>query len=67
MQRGRIGHEAPSCMKLYIYEHCPFCTRARMIFGLKSLPVELSVVLEGDARGPRGPVSYTHLTLPTKA
>lgn len=22
-------------MKLYIYEHCPFCVRARMIFGLK--------------------------------
>lgn len=35
-------------MKLYIYEHCPFCTRARMIFGLKGIPVELSVVMEGD-------------------
>lgn len=35
-------------MKLHIYEHCPFCTRARMIFGLKGVPVELSVVMEGD-------------------
>lgn len=39
-------------MKLYIYEHCPFCTRARMIFGLKGLPVELSVIMEGDAETP---------------
>ncbi|POU69340.1 glutaredoxin, partial [Pantoea sp. PSNIH4] len=27
-------------MKLYIYDHCPFCVKARMIFGLKNLPVE---------------------------
>lgn len=39
-------------MKLYIYEHCPFCTRARMIFGLKNLPVTLSVIMEGDAETP---------------
>lgn len=26
-------------MKLYVYDHCPFCTKARMIFGLKSLPL----------------------------
>ena len=24
-------------MKLYVYDHCPFCVRARMIFGLKNL------------------------------
>lgn len=29
-------------MKLYVYDHCPFCAKARMIFGLKSLPLELS-------------------------
>ena len=31
-------------MKLYVYDHCPFCVRARMIFGLKNLPVELVVI-----------------------
>jgi glutaredoxin 2 len=36
-------------MKLYIYEHCPFSARARTIFGLKAIPVEISVVMEGDA------------------
>lgn len=39
-------------MKLYIYEHCPFCTRARMIFALKGLPVDLEVVMEGDVETP---------------
>jgi len=39
-------------MKLHIYEHCPYCTRARMIFGMKNIPVSLSVVMEGDAETP---------------
>lgn len=39
-------------MKLYIYDHCPFCCRARMIFGLKNLPVETNVLLETDAETP---------------
>lgn len=39
-------------MKLYIYEHCPFCTRARMIFGLKGLAVDLQVIMEGDVETP---------------
>lgn len=39
-------------MKLYVYDHCPFCAKARMIFGLKSLPLELSFVLEDDVDTP---------------
>ncbi|EOC1267668.1 glutaredoxin 2 [Cronobacter malonaticus] len=39
-------------MKLHIYEHCPFCVRALMIFGLKKLPVEVCVIMEGDAETP---------------
>lgn len=39
-------------MKLYVYEHCPFCIRARMIFGLKQVPFELGVIMEGDAETP---------------
>ncbi|MCE0812768.1 glutaredoxin 2 [Buttiauxella sp. W03-F01] len=35
-------------MKLYIYDHCPFCLKARMIFGLKNIPVELVVLLNDD-------------------
>lgn len=34
-------------MKLYIYDHCPFCMRARMITGLRGLAVE-EVVLQND-------------------
>lgn len=39
-------------MKLFIYEHCPFCVRARMIFGLKNIPVEQHVFLSNDAKSP---------------
>ena len=39
-------------MKLYVYDHCPFCAKARMIFGLKSVPLELSFLLEDDVDTP---------------
>ncbi|MCL5499689.1 glutaredoxin 2 [Escherichia coli] len=39
-------------MKLYIYDHCPFCVKARMIFGLKNIPVELNVLLNDDEATP---------------
>jgi len=39
-------------MKLYVYDHCPFCTRARMIFGLKDIPLDLQFFLENDVDGP---------------
>ncbi len=39
-------------MKLYIYDHCPFCVRARMIFGLKKLAVEQIVLFDDDIETP---------------
>lgn len=39
-------------MKLYIYEHCPFCTRARLALGLKKVPYETVIVMEGDSETP---------------
>lgn len=39
-------------MKLYIYDHCPFCTRARMIFGLKQLNIDLVTLLNDDEKTP---------------
>ncbi|EJD6612584.1 glutaredoxin 2 [Providencia rettgeri] len=39
-------------MKLYVYDHCPFCVRARMIFGLKKLAVEQVVLLDDDKETP---------------
>lgn len=41
-------------MQLYIYDHCPFCVRARMIFGLKNIPVETVVLLNDDEATPTG-------------
>lgn len=39
-------------MKLFIYNHCPFCVKARMIFGRKNLPVELVAMLNDDQATP---------------
>jgi glutaredoxin 2 len=39
-------------VKLYIYDHCPFCVKARMIFGLKNIPVELVVMSNDDEATP---------------
>lgn len=41
-------------MKLYVYDHCPYCVRARMIFGLKNLPFELIVLANDDEATPIG-------------
>ncbi|MFY1027661.1 glutaredoxin, GrxB family [Actinobacillus seminis] len=39
-------------MKLYVYDHCPFCVRARMIFGLKNQAVELITLPYDDEKTP---------------
>ena len=39
-------------MNLYIYDHCPYCVKARMIFGLKKIPVPLIVLLNDDEKTP---------------
>jgi glutaredoxin 2 len=35
-------------MKLYIYEHCPFCVRPRLVANVKSLPVSLQILANDD-------------------
>lgn len=39
-------------MKLHVYDHCPYCVRARMVFGLKAVPVELVFVPNDDEETP---------------
>ena len=39
-------------MKLFIYDHCPYCVKARMIFGLKNTPVQLVTLLNDDEKNP---------------
>lgn len=41
-------------MKLYVYDHCPYCVRARMVFGLKNLPVEMITIDNDDEKTPVG-------------
>jgi len=39
-------------MKLYIYDHCPYCVKARMIFGFKKHPIKLVCLLNDDEKTP---------------
>jgi glutaredoxin 2 len=39
-------------MKLYVYDHCPFCVKARSIFGLKDIPFDLEIFLNDDEATP---------------
>lgn len=39
-------------MKLYAYDHCPFCTRVRFITGIKNIPIEVRYLLWDDAQTP---------------
>lgn len=39
-------------MQLYVYDHCPFCVRARMIFGLKNIAFELKILANDDEQTP---------------
>ena len=41
-------------MKLYIYDHCPFCVRARMIFGLRDVAVEEGGLANDEEATPIG-------------
>nr|WP_298796217.1 glutaredoxin 2 [uncultured Acetobacter sp.] len=49
--------------KLYIYDHCPFCVKAEMIFGLKNLPFERMILLNDDEAGPIGMVGRKSLPI----
>ena len=40
-------------MILYHYDHCPYCVKARMIFGLKKIPFQLKPLLYDDEDTPR--------------
>lgn len=41
-------------MKLYHYDHCPFCVRARMIIGLRGLDVAETILANDDEATPIG-------------
>ncbi|KAG7376426.1 hypothetical protein PHYPSEUDO_013574 [Phytophthora pseudosyringae] len=40
--------------KLFVYDHCPFCVRARMVFGFKQVPHELVFLANHDEATPIG-------------
>ena len=40
-------------MTLYVYDHCPYCVKARMIFGLKKQDFQLKTLLNDDEKTPK--------------
>ncbi len=39
-------------MKLFVYDHCPYCVRARMPFAMKNIPFELVTLVNDDEATP---------------
>jgi glutaredoxin 2 len=50
-------------MKLFVYDHCPFCVKARMIFGLKDTAFELVTLLNDDEATPVGMIGKKMLPI----
>ncbi len=50
-------------MKLYVYDHCPFCVKARAIFGFKNMPMTLKVLMNDDEATPIGMVGQKVLPI----
>ncbi len=44
---------AQTTKKLYIYDHCPYCVKARMIFGFKKVGLELVCLPNDDEKTPQ--------------
>lgn len=39
-------------MKLFTYDHCPFCVKVRMIFGIKNIDYDLIILQHNDESTP---------------
>ena len=39
-------------MRLFVYDHCPYCVRVRIPFGMKDIPLELIHLLNDDEAAP---------------
>lgn len=50
-------------MKLFVYDHCPYCVRARMIFGLKNIPFELITLANDDEVTPTNMIGQKMLPI----
>lgn len=54
-------------MNLYVYDHCPFCVKARAIFGLQNQPMTLTILMNDDEATPIGMVGQKMLPILEKA
>ena len=54
-------------MKLYIYDHCPYCVRVMLTIGLKKIPCSLEYFLNDDEEGPMSKVSSKQVPILEKS
>lgn len=45
-------------MKLFAYDHCPFCVKVRMIFGIKHIDYDLVILQHNDEITPISMIGY---------
>ena len=38
-------------MKLFVYEHCPYCIRPRVVLGYKNIGCDIEYLLDNDIDG----------------
>lgn len=53
-------------MKLYLYDHCPYCVRARMIFGVRGIACEEIYLPNDDEATPIGLIGQKMLPILVK-
>lgn len=53
-------------MKLYVYDHCPYCVKARMIFGYKNINFKLITLLNDDEETPKKMIGQKMLPILTR-
>lgn len=54
-------------MKLFVYDHCPYCVKARMIFPLKHIPFEKIILLNNDEQTPKNMIGRKVVPILQKA
>lgn len=54
-------------MKLYIYDHCPYCVRVRMLAGLRHLSIEEIILLNDDEHTPISMIGAKQLPIIQKS
>lgn len=62
-----VLHTMTQPLTLYIYDHCPYCVRARMPLGIKNIPHNLITLSNDDEATPLSLIGTKQVPILTKA